>query len=251
MESAPGGSSVTTVGDGGQVHESDPAPPVMDGSALLPTQYRLRFEAERDTRDAVWRVLVDAWFARYTAGARHVLDLGCGWGQFINQVHAPHRYGIDLNADAEHHVDDGVELFCQSAAEPWPLSDATLDLVFTSNFLEHLPSRDAILAAFGEAFRCLRPGGRIVCLGPDIRYTNGHYWNFFDHIIPLTARSLTEALELTGFARDEVIDRFLPFTMVDRRPPPPLAIRAYLRLRPAWRLFGRQFLVVASKPDRP
>jgi dolichol-phosphate mannosyltransferase len=52
-----------------------------------------------------------------------------------------------------------------------------------------------------------------------------------------------------GFRTEEVIDRFLPYTMAgQQRPPSSLAIRAYLRFRPAWRLFGRQFLVVAVKP---
>jgi SAM-dependent methyltransferase len=125
-----------------------------------------------------------------------------------------------------------------------------LDLVFTSNLLEHLPSRDAIMAALGEACRCLRPGARIVCLGPDIRYAKGDYWNFFDHIIPLTAQSLSEALDLAGFRTDQVIDRFLPYTLAGRRRvPPSFAIRAYLRFRPAWRILGRQFLVVAAKPE--
>lgn len=216
--------------------------------SVLAAQYRRRFEAEQAGRAAVWQVLVEAWFSRYVNSAEAVLDLGCGWGAFINQVSVPRRYGMDLNADAARHVDDDVVLFNQSAADPWPLPDCSLDLVFTSNFLEHLPSRDAILAALGEAFRCLRPGGRIVCLGPDIRYAKGRYWDFFDHIIPLTARSLSEALDLAGLRAERVIDRFLPYTLAGRRPPPSFAIRAYLRLRPAWRLLGRQFLVVAAKP---
>ena len=170
-------------------------------------------------------------------------------GEFINRVAVPRRYGIDLNADAARHLDDDVVLLYQTAADPWPLPDGSLDLVFTSNFLEHLPSRDAVLAALGEAFRCLRPGARIVCLGPDIRYAKGRYWNFFDHVIPLTAPSLCEALEMAGFRPQRVIDRFLPYTLAGRRPPPAFAIRAYLRLRPAWRVLGRQFLVVATTPE--
>jgi SAM-dependent methyltransferase len=218
--------------------------------SVLAAQYRRRFEAEQAGRAAVWQVLVEAWFSRYVNDAAAVLDLGCGWGAFINRVTAPRRYGIDLNADAAGHVDDDVVLFNQSAADPWPLADGSLDLVFTSNFLEHLPSRNAIMAALGEAFRCLRPGARIVCLGPDIRYAKGDYWNFFDHIIPLTAQSLSEALDLAGFRTDQVIDRFLPYTLAGRRRvPPSFAIRAYLRFRPAWRILGRQFLVVAAKPE--
>jgi SAM-dependent methyltransferase len=216
--------------------------------AMLPAQYQRRFESEEESRRAVWRVLTDAWFRRYVDGAEAVLDMGCGWGSFINQISVPQRYGIDLNTDARKHLDDDVELFAQSAAERWPLPDGSLDLVFTSNFLEHLPDRETIKASLDEAQRCLRPGGRMVCLGPDIRYAKGAYWDFFDHIVPLTARSLTEALELAGFEREDVIDRFLPYTMAGKPPPPALLVRAYLRFRPAWRLLGQQFLVVATKP---
>ncbi len=41
----------------------------------------------------------------------------------------------------------------------------------------------------------------------------GHYWDYFDHLIPLTDRSLAEALEMNGFRVEEQIPRFLPWTM--------------------------------------
>ncbi len=134
-------------------------------------------------------------------------------------------------------------------SEAWPLDDDSLDVVFTSNFLEHLPSREAIIETFTEANRCLRPGGRLICLGPNIKYVGGAYWDFFDHLVPLTERSLVEATELAGLTTETVIGRFLPYTMDGKRTPPAIFIRAYLRLRPAWRILGRQFLVVARKPD--
>lgn len=213
----------------------------------LRAQYRRRFEAEHAARLRVWRVLIDGWFARYLTGVESVLDLGCGWGPFVNQVDVPHRYGIDLNPDAASHLDPGVTLFEQAASDRWPLTDGALDLVFTSNFLEHLPSREAIAETLTEAARCLRPGGRIVCLGPNIRAARGAYWDFFDHIVPLTERSLAEALELVGFRAEHVVARFLPYTMAGRATPPPVLVRGYLRFPPAWRVLGRQFLVVASK----
>ena len=214
----------------------------------LPAQYSRRFGNDNESRQAVWRVLVDAWFSRYVDGAQAVLDLGCGWGHFINTVDVERRYTLDLNADARRHLDPAVELIVQPASEPWGLASESLDLVFTSNFLEHLPDRDAISATLAEAFRCLRSGGKLVCLGPNIRYAGGAYWDFFDHVIPLTDRSLTEALELGGFDVEEAIPRFLPFTMSGKPPPPASAIRLYLRFPVAWRLVGRQFLVVARKP---
>ena len=214
----------------------------------LGARYRRRFGSDDASRRAVWQVLVDARFSRYVNRADAVLDLGCGWGHFINAVDAEKRYALDLNADAAVHLDPAVELLVQPASQHWRLPDATLDVVFTSHFLEHLPDRDAIVATLGEAFRCLRPGGRLVCLGPNIRYAPGAYWDFFDHVVPLSDRSLIEAIELAGLEVEEAIARFLPFTMAGKPPPPAALIRLYLRLPIAWRVLGKQFLIVARKP---
>jgi SAM-dependent methyltransferase len=216
-------------------------------SEHLRALYRRRFESEHAARHEVWRVLVESWFSRYLDDVEAVLDLGCGWGHFINQIDVPRRYAIDLNPDAAEHLDPGVELVATDAVADWPLDDGSLDLVFTSNFVEHLPGRDAVTTVFDHAHRCLRPGGRIVCLGPNIRYMAGPYWDFFDHVVPLSDRSIAEALAVSGLRVDHAIPRFLPWTMSGRSVPPALAIRAYLRLPIVWPLIGRQFLVVASK----
>lgn len=217
-------------------------------SEELQALYRQRFESEQAARHEVWRVLVGDWFSRYLGGVDSVLDLGSGWGHFINQVDVSRRYAIDLNPDAPRWLDPGVDLVAADALEPWPLDDGSLDLVFSSNFLEHLPGREAVSTVLDHAYRHLRPGGRIVLLGPNIRYMAGSYWDFFDHVVPLSERSLAEALGVSGFRIEELIGRFLPATMAGKAVPPSFVIRAYLKLRPAWRLLGRQFLVVAAKP---
>jgi SAM-dependent methyltransferase len=219
-----------------------------DEREQLRETYRRRFEPHEDDRRRVWGVLVADHFSRYLGGVTSVLDLGCGFGHFVNQVDVAERHAIDLNPDVARRLDPGVQLHSQRADDPWPLEDGRLDLVFTSNFLEHLPSPAAMTATLAEAHRCLRPGGRIICMGPNIRVVGGAYWDFFDHVIPLTERSMAEALELAGFEIESSLARFLPFTMVGRKPPPSALIRLYLRIRPAWRVLGAQFLVVATKP---
>ncbi len=221
---------------------------VSETPQTLNDQYRRRFEQEEESRQRVWSVLIESWFRRYSDGVTDILDLGCGWGTYINQIDAPNRFGLDLNPDAANHIDAGVTFFNQRADERWPVDDNGLDLVFTSNFLEHLPDRAAVAAALSEAYRCLRPGGRLVLMGPNIKYVGGAYWDFFDHYVPLTEASAVEATELVGFETQTVYGRFLPYTMAGRRPAPSLFIRAYLKLRPAWRILGRQFLVVVAKP---
>ena len=54
---------------------------------------------------------------------------------------------------------------------------------------------------------------------------------------------------MSRFAVDEVVPRFLPYTVKDRRiPHSRRLVRMYLKLRPAWPLLGRQMLVVAHRP---
>lgn len=210
--------------------------------------YAARFATRVEQRMRVWSVLVDGFFQRFVPPQATVLDLGCGYGEFINLIKASRKFAIDLNPDAKARVSPSVTLLMQSSADAWPLDSNSLDVVFTSNFLEHLPSKEHVGRTIGEAFRCLRPGGRILCLGPNIRYLPGAYWDFFDHHIPLSDRSLAECLEAAGFKVSSIVPRFLPYTMSNGRPPPLFLVRAYLRLRVVWPLVGKQFFVAATKP---
>ncbi len=209
--------------------------------------YEQRFAGKREYRDRVWRVLVDEYFARWLPPDGSVLDLGCGHCEFINHVRSAKRFGIDLNPDSVEHAAPGVQILAQSCAQPWAIPEHSLDVVFTSNFLEHLPAKRDLRDTLTQAWRCLRPGGRIIALGPNIRYLPGKYWDFFDHYLALTELSLGEVMTETGFTVEAQIQRFLPYTMSRGGQPPVWMLRLYLKLRFAWPLFGKQFLIVARK----
>jgi SAM-dependent methyltransferase len=129
----------------------------------------------------------------------------------------------------------------------WPLADNTLDMIFSSNFFEHLPSKSKLKETLKEAWRCLRPGGRVVALGPNIKYLPGAYWDFWDHFLPLTELSMAEGFQMAGFTIERNVARFLPYTMSGGQRYPLFLLRAYLRLPFIWPIFGQQFLVVAKK----
>jgi SAM-dependent methyltransferase len=213
----------------------------------LEALYRGRFGGGAAYRQAVWRVLISDFFGAYVGGAQAVLDLGCGYGEFINQVSAPARYAMDLNPDAARHLDPRVRLLEQDCSSRWALEDESLDLVFTSNFFEHLPDKASLARTLAEIRRCLKPGGRLVAMGPNIRLVPGRYWDFWDHYLPLTERSLAEGLGAAGFCLERLVGRFLPYTMSGGGHYPLVLLRLYLRLPVLWRVFGRQFLVVAAK----
>ena len=217
----------------------------------LRREYALRFGKTHEYRDAVWRVLTAEFFPRWIAPDATVLDLGCGWGEFINHIAAGRKYAMDLNPDAPGRLAPDVTCFEQDCTQPWPLPDASLDAVFTSNFFEHLRSKDALRDTLVQARRCLRPGGRIICLGPNVKFLAGEYWDFWDHYLPLTELSLKEGLELLDFTVEECVPRFLPYTMVRRRPVPMALVRLFLKLPWLWWTVGRQFLVVARAGGTP
>lgn len=220
----------------------------MDTTIDLQSTYARRFGGLEAYRMRVWSVLCADFYQRYVPTDGAVLDLGCGFGEFILQIRAAQRFGMDLNpASAEALDGSGVTLIQQDCSEPWPLEDGVLDAVFTSNFFEHLPDKDALARTMDEAHRCLKPGGALIAMGPNIAAVPGRYWDFWDHYLPLTDLSLAEGLELHGFDIERRVPRFLPYTMVGERQYPMSFIRAYLRLPLAWRFMGHQFLVVARR----
>ena len=213
----------------------------------LQREYALRFEPLKEYRSRIWKLLTSSFFQKYIPPQAAVLDLGSGWGEFINNIKAEKKFGMDLNPDGRAKLAPDVTFLNQDCSVEWKVPDASLDLVFTSNFFEHLPTKDSLRSTLQEAMRCLKPGGKIICLGPNIKYLKGRYWDFWDHYLPLTELSLNEVLELTGFKVEQSVPRFLPYTMVNAIHPPLFLVRMYLAMPIFWPLFGKQFLVVARK----
>ena len=213
----------------------------------LQREYARRFANQAQYRDDVWKVLTSDFFQPLISRDATVLDLGCGWGEFVNNIAAAKKYGMDLNPESRDRLASDVELLAQDAAQEWPLSANYLDCVFTSNFFEHLRSKDDLRSTIEQIHRCLRPGGQLICIGPNIRYLPGSYWDFWDHCLPLTERSLAGMLELLGFQIERRVARFLPYKMSGRPPAPLPLLRLYLRLSFVWPIVGRQFLVIARK----
>jgi len=209
--------------------------------------YHRRFIRTAAYRNKVWQVLTREFFNRWVKGDAVVLDLGCGYGEFINNIPAKRKLAMDLNPDAPAHLEKNVEFLHQDCSSPWPLPDNSLDVVFTSNFFEHLPDKDCLNRTLRQALRCLKPGGQLIAIGPNIKFLHGEYWDFYDHHVYLTEASLGEAMEIEGYQIDVLLPKFLPFTMVAAPEYPMFFVRLYIALPLLWRWRGKQFLIVARK----
>jgi len=215
----------------------------------LAALYRFRFrESERPQKMAIWKTLCENFFQRLVGDDKVVADLACGYGEFINNIKAAKKYAIDLNPDARQFVTKDIE-FCLSRADDIStIASNTIDVVFTSNFLEHLKTKDECNAVLREVLRILKPAGRFIIMGPNIRYLASEYWDFYDHYLPLSHLSLEEGLVQAGYDVAAIIPRFLPYTTRSALPQYTFLIKLYLRLPIAWKILGKQFLVIAEKP---
>jgi SAM-dependent methyltransferase len=217
----------------------------------LDTLYTARFpERDRQAKDAIWQVLCRHFFQRYVGRDDVVLDIGAGFGEFLRHIHCARRIAVDIERLTGRSLPAGTEeIIAPSHQLANYIAHDSVDVVFCSNFFEHLPDKAIFLATLKAIRMVLRPGGRLLALQPNIRLTGGAYWDFVDHHLPLTDRTLVEACESIGLQIVEVIPRFLPYTTRSALPQSPLLVRMYLALRPAWWLLGKQTWFVARKPQ--
>jgi SAM-dependent methyltransferase len=217
------------------------------GGEELQRIYTERFFGRLEYRNKVWRVLTRDYFQKYVRPEDAVLDLGAGYGEFINNIRCAKKYAMDLNPDTKEKVDADVEVFSQDCSSLWPLPDNSLDVVFTSNFFEHLPDAETLARTLSEARRCLKQGGKLIALGPNISYCGAAYWSVVDHHVALSEKSLSDAFVEAGLGIDTCIDKFMPFTMSEGPQYPTFFVSLYLYVPLVWRILGKQFLVIGVK----
>ena len=198
-------------------------------------------------RDGVWRVLCRDFFQKYVCADDVVLDLGAGECCFLNNIRCKKKHAVEVSPELRKFAHDDVIWHCCQAEQMPELGSGSIDVVFASNFFEHLPDKDVMNRTLLEIRRVLKDGGKLMVLQPNVRFSPTAYWDIYAHRIALTDRSLIEALELAGFRPLVVIPRFLPYTMRSSMPKHPLLVTLYLRLPLAWHLLGRQSFILAEK----
>src|SRR5882757_11285046 len=94
----------------------------------LSSIYKSRFSnTGLEKRSRVWKILCADFFQQQVPPQSAVLDLACGYGEFINNIRAAEKYGVDLNPDASGHLSPEVNFRLVQAYDLSHIADNSLD----------------------------------------------------------------------------------------------------------------------------
>jgi SAM-dependent methyltransferase len=207
-------------------------------------EYRFR-DVDQQRRNTVWLTLAPV-LHELLGRPERVLDPAAGRCEFINAIPAAERWAVDATEYEEGVAREGTRVIVSDVMQA-DLPQVHFGGVFVSNFLEHLLGHEEVAAFLERMYSCLAPGGRIAILGPNYRFCSREYFDFADHTVALSERAVAEHLYAAGFEILMVRPRFLPYSFTGHLPSHPALVRAYLRVPLAWRMLGKQFLVLGER----
>lgn len=211
---------------------------------ITDSYYTSRYTYNTD-RSIVWKEIV-RYLRPFWGDKKVVLDVGAGYCDFINNVDVPTRIAIDMSPDFFQFADSGVKTI-QTRADNLPdIKDATVDVAFSSNLLEHLNDEE-LASTIKEIKRVLKKGGLFILMQPNYHYSYRNYFDDATHKKVFSDTSLESFLVFHDFEIVKKMKKFLPFSLKSRPgfiPVHPLIIRAYINS--PWKPFAGQMLFVAK-----
>ena len=197
-----------------------------------------------DRREVLWRALCEYHFNNLIRPEFHVLELGAGYGHFINNVRCSHKSAIDQWPGLTRYVKPPVNVAVGSVTDLSFVADGSVDFVFASNLFEHLTQQE-FSAALTQVKQKLKPDGTLNILQPNYRLAFREYFDDYTHVSIYSDASLCDFLQANGFTVTESVPGFLPFSIRSSAAPVrPWLIKLYLSL--PWRPLAKQMLVRAK-----
>ena len=207
--------------------------------------YRKRFKPSMQIRkNSIWDMLCKNYFSNYISSNDVCLEIASGYGEFINNINAKQKIAIDLNKDSKKYLKEDIKFINKNILDLTVRDiNGKVDVIFISNFLEHLPDKNTLEILLVKLKGFLKPNGRLLIMGPNLKYLPGAYWDFYDHHLGLTDLSLIEVLENFDYKILTHINKFLPYTVNSKLPTHPTLVYFYLKFPILWKFFGKQFFV--------
>jgi SAM-dependent methyltransferase len=178
----------------------------------------------------------------------HVLELGCGYGDFIGNMDAKKKTVVEADDYFTEYIrsyGNEIDLIHGDVRKVLPgLPSEEYDAVVASNFFEHF-SINEVEIMLKEIRRILSNNGSIIIIQPNYRFCASKYFDDYTHRTAFSHISFSDLLQVAGFKVSVNIPRFLPFSFKSRFPIFGLLVRLYLSL--PFKPMGAQFLIIARK----
>jgi|HubBroStandDraft_4_1064222.scaffolds.fasta_scaffold02132_3 hypothetical protein len=204
---------------------------------------RFEYDARRET---LWRSLYRFFFKRWIREDHCVLELGAGYGHFINNVIARRRIALDLWSEMPKYVQPGIECHVGSVTDLSFLEDGSVDFAFASNLFEHI-TQDELGQVLHQLQDKLSVNGLLCLLQPNYRYAYREYFDDYTHVTVYSHLTMCDFLRAHGYDIVDCRPKFTPLTVKSR-----LRIHSsliWLYLRSPVKPMGKQMLIIA-RPTR-
>ncbi len=162
-------------------------------------------------RSEVWKTLA-GYFQKFMPKDAVVLDLGAGYCDFINNIDAKEKHALDMFSGIEKYANKDVKTHVQQATNMKGVKSGHFDVVFASNFFEHL-TRSECSKTLSEVKRILKEGGTLLILQPNFKYAYRNYFDDCTHTTIYTEVSMCDTLKNSGFAIKRCFPKLLPYSM--------------------------------------
>ncbi len=194
-------------------------------------------------RDVLWATLCRFYFQRFVGKQDCVLELGAGYGHFINHIRCAKRIAVDAWQGMTEYLDPDVIAQIGNVTDLGMVPPSSVDFAFASNLFEHLTQME-LASVLRQLRDKLKPGGTLNIVQPNYRFAYREYFDDYTHVTVYSDLSLCDFLEANGFRVFDCQPRFLPLTMKSRLPVSPFLIRLYLAL--PFKPLGKQMLIRAK-----
>jgi hypothetical protein len=198
---------------------------------------RLPFD---ERRELLWKTLCESYFSRMIGADFTVLELGAGYGHFINNVKCNRRIALDCWDGFQKYLQPGIVAETRSVTDLDFMEKGSVDFAFASNLFEHI-TQDELRLVLQQLRLKLKRNGTLNILQPNYRFCYDEYFDDYTHVTVYSDRSMCDFLNGNGFIVDECHPRFLPLTVKSRLPVSPWLIRLYLAS--PFKVLGKQMFI--------
>lgn len=158
----------------------------------------------------LWKEIV-RYLKKYIMTTDRVLDLGSGYCYFINNLECKSKVAIDISPESKNFANSSVGTYTMPYSELDSYFHSEFDIVFASNFFEHLTMEEC-LDCLKKISSILKPSGKLIIIQPNFKYCFKYYFDDFTHRTVFDDTSMSQILIASEFNPIVIKSKFMPYT---------------------------------------